>query len=86
LSCWGGRCPQRGDQRQEVGEHLLRHRHLGHLERDVAAVVDDLGADLDQLLAQAAQRPWLRRVRHRQRPHEITEVVGKRMELGGHRR
>jgi hypothetical protein len=23
----------------------------------------------------------MRRLRHRQRPHEITEVVGKRMEL-----
>jgi hypothetical protein len=30
-----------------------------HLERDVATVADDLGADLDQLLAQAGQRPRL---------------------------
>jgi hypothetical protein len=29
----------------------------------------------------AAQRPRLRRFRHRQRAHEITQVVGQRMEL-----
>jgi len=44
-------------------------------------VADDLGADLDQLLAQAGQRPQFRRLGHRQRPHESTEVIGKRMEL-----
>jgi hypothetical protein len=52
-SCRRGRCPQPGDQRQDLGEHLSRHRDLGHLERDLARVADDLGADLDQLLAQA---------------------------------
>jgi hypothetical protein len=36
---------------------------LGHLEGDVSAMVDDLRADLDELLAQARQRttaapPW----------------------------
>src|SRR3954452_17977429 len=55
------------------------------LERDVATVADDLGADLDQLLAQAGQRPRLRRLRHRKRPHEIAEVVGKRVELKAYR-
>jgi hypothetical protein len=39
-------------------------------KRDGAAVADDLVADLDQLLAQASQR----RLRHRRRPHEITEL------------
>jgi hypothetical protein len=39
---------------------------LGHLEGDTAAMADDLGADLDQLLLQARQRPvfdrlWRRR-------------------------
>jgi hypothetical protein len=42
----------------------------------IAAVAHDLGADLDQLLAQAGRRPRLRRLRHRQRPHEIAEIVG----------
>ena len=52
-SRWRGRRPQPGDQRQDVGEQLPRHRHLRHVEGDVAAVADDLGTDLDQLLAQA---------------------------------
>ena len=52
-------------------EHLSRHRDLGHLESDVAAVADNLRADLDQLLAQAGQRPWLRRPGHCQRAHEV---------------
>jgi hypothetical protein len=52
-----GRRPQPGDQRQDFREHLPRYRDLGHLEGDVAPVADDLGADLDQLLAQAGQRP-----------------------------
>ena len=80
-SCRGGQRPQPGDQRQDVGEHLPRDRDLGHLERDVAPVADDLRADLDELLAQAGQRPRLRRLRHRQRAHEVAEVVGERMEL-----
>jgi hypothetical protein len=46
-SCRRGRWPQPGDQRQNVGEHLPRHRDFGHLEGDVAAVTDDLRADLD---------------------------------------
>src|SRR5215831_8325703 len=44
-SFWRGRCPLPGDQRQDVREPL------GHLKRDVAAMADDLGTDLDQLLA-----------------------------------
>src|SRR6516225_8950833 len=44
-------------------------------------MADDLGTDLDQLLAQAGQRPRLRRLGHRQSSHEIAEVVGERMEL-----
>ena len=53
LSCRRGRCPQPGDQRQDVGEHLSRHRDFGQLECDVAAMADDLRADLDQLLLRA---------------------------------
>ena len=48
---------QPGDQHQDIGEHLPWRRDLGHLEREIAAVADDLGADLDELLAQAGQRP-----------------------------
>ena len=37
---------------QDFHDHLLWHPNLGHLEHDVAAVADDLRAELDQLLAQ----------------------------------
>jgi hypothetical protein len=42
-----GRRPQPGDHRQNFCKHLPRHRDLGHLERHVAAVADDLRAHLD---------------------------------------
>src|SRR5216683_6074352 len=64
-SRWCGRRPQLDDQHQDFLEHLSRPRDLGHLKGRVAAVAHDLGADLDQLLAQAGQRPRLRRLRHR---------------------
>ena len=40
-------------------EHLPWDGDLGHLEGDIAAVADDLCADLDQLLFEARQRPVL---------------------------
>jgi hypothetical protein len=55
-SCRRGWCPQPGDQQQDVAEHLSRHRDLSQLKRDIAPVVDDLRADLDQLLLEAGQR------------------------------
>ncbi len=51
------------------------------MEGDVAAMADDLRADLDQLLAPASQRPRLRRLAQRQRPHEIPQVVGEGVKL-----
>ena len=69
----------------KISEHLSAHRDLGHLEGDIAAMAHDLRADLDQSLAQAGQRPRLRRFWHRQGAHEITQVVGQRMELETHR-
>jgi hypothetical protein len=54
-SCWRRRCSKARDERQDFLEHLPRHRDLGHLERDVPAVADHLGTDLDQLLPQAGQ-------------------------------
>jgi hypothetical protein len=47
------------------------------MEGDVAAMADDLRADLDQLLAQTGQRPRVSRPRHRQRPHKVAEVEGQ---------
>jgi hypothetical protein len=72
---------QPGDQHQDIGEHLPWRRDLGHLERELAAVADDLGADLDELLAQAGQRPRLCRRGYRQRPHEVAKIAGQRMKL-----
>ena len=39
------------DQSRDVGgEEVFRNGDLGHLERDIAPMADDLRADLDQLL------------------------------------
>ena len=78
---WIRRPPQFGDQPQNLGEQHSWHRDLGHLESNIAAVVDDLRTDLDQLFLEAGQRPRLCCFRHRQRPHEVPEVIGQRMEL-----
>ena len=43
----GGSSPQIIDQAQDFPEQVPWHRHLGQLERDIATVADDLGADLD---------------------------------------
>ena len=83
-SCGRGRRPQPGDQRQDVDEHLSRHRDLGQLKGHVVPVARDLRANLDELLAEAGQRPRLRRLRHRQRTHEVAEVVGERVEPETH--
>jgi hypothetical protein len=56
---------------------------LGHLEGDIAAVADDLCADLDQLLFEARQRPVLDRLRRCQRAQEIAEIVGEQQARGG---
>ena len=60
---------------------MSRNGDLGRLERDIVPVADDLGADLDQLLPQAFQRPILDRLRRDQRAQEISEIVGQRMKL-----
>ena len=58
--------PQFCDEAQNLLEHLPGDGDLGHLERDVAGVADDLRADLDQLLFQRRQRPILDRFGRRQ--------------------
>jgi hypothetical protein len=45
------------------------------------AVITLLVADLDQLLFQARQRPLLDRLGQSQRPHEVGEIIGQRMQL-----
>ena len=66
-SRWCGRRTQLGDQHQDLLEHLSRHRDVGHPKGRVVAVAHDLGADFDQFLTQASQRPRFRRLGHRAR-------------------
>ncbi len=47
-------------------------------------MADDLRADLDQLVAQGRHRPFLDRLRRRQRAHEVAKVVGQRVKLKAH--
>src|SRR5262249_32633090 len=49
------------------------------------AMADDLGADLDQLLLQARQRPVFDRLWRRQRAQKVAEIVSERMKLQAHR-
>src|SRR5260370_13542191 len=49
-SCWGRRCAEPGDQRQDVLEHLPRHRDLGHLEGERAARAHGRCADRNPLV------------------------------------
>ena len=78
---WGWPWSQPIDQPQDFLEQFLRHRDLGRLEDDVAAMAHDLGADLHEFFPQAGQRPLFYRLRQSQRPHEVTEIVGQRMQL-----
>jgi hypothetical protein len=41
------------DHLQNATKHLTWHGHLGHLKDGVPPLGNDLGADLDQLLARA---------------------------------
>src|SRR5215475_844813 len=63
------------------GEQAPWNRDLGHLEGNIATVADELGADLDQLLLQARQRPVPDRLRCRQGTQEVAEIVGQRVKL-----
>jgi hypothetical protein len=64
---------------------VSRNGDLFHLEGDVAAVTDDLPADLDQLLFEARQRPILDWLERRQRAQEIAGIIGERMKLKANR-
>ena len=78
---WRRSWSQSIDQPQNLREQVARHGDLRHLERHVAGVRDNFGADLDELLPKAGQRPILDRLRQRQRPHEVGQIVGQRMKL-----
>jgi hypothetical protein len=73
------------DQPQHFLEQFSRHRDPGHLEDGIAGVAHDRGTDFDQLLSQAGQRPLRDRLWQGQRPHEVGEMVGPRVQLKMHR-
>ena len=52
---------------------MSRDSDFSHLEGDVAAMADDLGTNLDQLLPQAGQRPVLDRLGCCQCAKEVAE-------------
>ena len=78
---WWWLRPQFRDEPQNLLEHLPWDGDLSHLEGDVAAVANNLRADLDQLFLQARQRPVFDGFRCCQRTQEIAEVIGERMKL-----
>jgi hypothetical protein len=59
--------------RRMSAKRFFRNGDLGNLECNVATRADDLGANLDQLLLQAGQRPIIDRLRRRQRAHPRQE-------------
>ena len=73
--------PQPIDEAEDFSEQLPRHRNLRQLERDVSAMMDDLGTDLHQFLPQRGQRPVLDLLRQSQRPHEVGEIVSQGVKL-----
>jgi hypothetical protein len=56
---------------------LSRDSDFGHLDGNIAAVADDLRADLDQLLPLAGQRAVLDRFGCCKGAQEVTEIVGE---------
>ena len=52
-----------------------------HLEGNIEAKTDDLGANLDQLLFEAGQRPVLDRFWRYEGAQKVAEIVGKGMKL-----
>ena len=69
------------NQAQDFPEQVPRHRHLSQLERNVAAMSDNLGPDLHQLVAQRRHRPVLHLLRQSQCPHEVAQIVGQGVKL-----
>ena len=61
--CRCKRQPQFRDEPQAIAEQVPWHRDLGHLERHVADMRDDLGTDLDEILFEAVTlKAWKSRM------------------------
>jgi hypothetical protein len=65
-------------------EQVPWNRYLRHLEDRIAAMADDLRADLDQLLLERRQRAVLDQLGRRHRPQKIAEIIGERVKLKTH--
>jgi len=66
LSCRSRLWPEPVDAAQDISEQASRDCDVGHLERDVTAMADDLATNLDQFVSQAGQRPMPHGVGQRQ--------------------
>jgi hypothetical protein len=60
---------------QDISEQVSGNGDLGHLEGNVAPVVHDLAADLDQPVPERRHRPLLHGIRQRQSAQEVADVV-----------
>ena len=75
---WGGGHPSRahpGNPIEDASEQLAGHRHLRHLEDQVAVVGDNVRPDLHQL-AQGGQRPPVDLHRQGQGAEEVGDALG----------
>jgi hypothetical protein len=79
LSRWCGRCPEPGNKHQGVPEHEPRHGDLGHLERHVTTMADDLCAILisfsRRLAVAMVPPPW---IAARRRVAVVVTIGGQR--------
>ena len=72
------------NQGQDFLEQALWHGNLRQLECDIAAMANDLGSNLDQLLSQCRQRPMLDLFGQSQSPHKVGEIIGQGVKLKPH--
>ncbi len=73
--------PQPVDQAQTLGEQSSGDSDFRELKGDITTMSHDLRADLDELVAQGAERPVFYSLGQRQGAQEVAEIVGERMEL-----
>ncbi len=69
------------DSVKDFPKECLRHSYFGHLEHHIPRMPHHLGSDLNQLLTQRSERPFLHRLGQYQTPQKITKVVSQSKEL-----
>jgi len=80
-SCRNRLWPEPVDAAQDVSEQVSGNGDLGHLEGNVAPVVHDLAADLDQPVSERRQRPVPHGVGQGQGSQKVPEIVGECVKL-----